>query len=245
VACRLGGARGWGNTILTLPAAVFTNNDQTQMLLAREYWVGLSLAREWVLVRLGRVNLPFGLRNVEHTSWVRDLTRTDINISQQTGLAVSYQSGPWRTEVLAMVGNLRASDTGYRERGFSGYGELKVAPRTTVGLSALVSRGDSFVEGAGPYLRQSYGAFARWAPVVPVTFLVGGDVVTKDRLGRGTQGFSSVGWPQAGIEATQGLPVAPSLEILRTPGASGVATGFWLTVGWFCLPHPELRFDVL
>lgn len=244
-AFRVGGALGWGNTILTLPAAVFTNDDQTQMLLAREYWVGLSLANDSVLLRLGRVNLPFGLRNVEHTSWVRDLTQTDINVSQQTGLAASFASGPWRTEVLAMVGNLRASDTGYRERGFSGYGELTVAPRATVGLSALVSRGDSFVEGAAPYLRQAYGVFARWAPVLPVTFLLEGDAFTKNTLGSGTQDFSAVGWLQTDLEFTQGLHVVPSLEILRTPATSGIATGYWLTLDWFCLPHTELRFDVL
>ncbi|HEY1909127.1 MAG TPA: hypothetical protein VGG91_23995 [Myxococcaceae bacterium] len=244
-AFRVGGALGWGNSILTLPAAVFTNDDQTQMLLAREYWVGLSLAKDSVLLRFGRVNLPFGLRNVEHTSWVRDLTQTDINISQQTGLAVSFESGPWRTEVLAMVGNLRASDTGYRERGFSGYGELKVAPRATVGLSALVSRGDSFVEGSGPYLRQAYGAFARWAPVVPVTLMFEADAFTKNTLGSGSQPFSGVGWLQVDVEPTQGLHVTPSLEILRTPDTSGVATGYWLTLDWFFLPHSDIRMDVI
>ena len=57
-AFRVGGALGWGNTILTLPAAVFTNDDQTQMLLAREYWVGLSLADDTVLLRArpGRIS---------------------------------------------------------------------------------------------------------------------------------------------------------------------------------------------
>jgi hypothetical protein len=244
-AFRVGGALGWGNTILTLPAAVFTNEDQTQMLLAREYWVGLSLAQDSVLLRLGRINIPFGLRNVEHTSWVRDLTRTDINISQQTGLATSYESGAFRTEVLAMVGNARASDTGYRERGFSGYGELRVARRAAVGLSALVSRGDSFVEGSAPYLRQAYGLFGRWAPVVPVTLMLEGDVFTKNTLGSGTQDFSAVGWLQVDVEPTQGLHVTPSLEILHTPGTAGVATGYWLTLDWFCLPHTDIRLDAL
>jgi hypothetical protein len=111
--------------------AVFTSDDQTQMLLAREYWWGSRWRRTRCSSGLGRVNLPFGPAQRRAHLWVRGLTQTDINISSKTGLAVSFESGPWRTEVLAMLGNLRASDTGYRERGFSGYGELKVRPRAT------------------------------------------------------------------------------------------------------------------
>ena len=242
-AFRAGGSLGWGNTIQTIPAAVFTSNDGTQQLLSRDYWLGLALANETVLLRLGRVNLPYGLRNVEHTSWVRGLTQTDINISQQTGLAASYDNGKVRTEVLLMLGNLRATDSGYRERGFSGYAELKVATRAAVGLSALVSRGSSFVEGFEPYLRQSYGAFARWAPVVPVTFLLEGDVFFKSTLGSGQHDPNGVGWLQADFEPIQGLHIMPAAEILKSAGTNGVGTGWWLTVDWFCLPHTDLRLD--
>jgi hypothetical protein len=194
-------------------------------------------------LRLGRVNLPFGLRNVEHTSWVRALTQTDINISQQTGLAASFDNGEFRTEVLAMVGNLRATDTGYRERGFSGYVEMKVAPRAAVGVSALVSRGDSFVEGSAPYLRQAYGVFARWAPLVPLTFMFEGDVFFRSTLGSGVHDPNGVGWLQLDYEPIQGLHVMPAAELLKSAGTNGVATGWWLTIDWFCLPHTDLRLD--
>ena len=242
-AFRAGGSLGWGNTIVTTPAAVVTTNDGTQQLLSRDYWVGLALADEKVLLRLGRINVPYGLRNVEHTSWVRGLTQTDINVSQQTGLAASFDNGTIRTEWLLMLGNLRATDTGYREQGFSGFVEMRVAQRASVGVSALVGRGHSFVDGQADYLRQSYGAFARWAPIVPVTFLLEGDVFFKSTLGSGQNVPNGTGWLQVDYEPIQGLHLMPAAEILKAADTSGVATGWWLTLDWFCLPHTDLRLD--
>jgi hypothetical protein len=242
-AFRAGGSIGWGNTIVTTPAAIVTTNDGTEQLLSRDYWIGLALDDERVLLRLGRINVPYGLRNVEHTSWVRSLTGTDINISQQTGLAASYANGSFRTEWLLMLGNLRATDTGYREQGFSGYAELRVAPRAGVGLSALVGRGHSFVEGEADYLRQNYGAFVRWAPIVPVTFLLEGDVFFNSKLGSGQNIPNGVGWFQTDWEPIQGLHIMPAAEILKAQDTSGVATGWWLTLDWYFLPHTDLRLD--
>ena len=34
----------------------------------RELWAGWELGEEAGLVRVGRIELPFGLRNVEHTA---------------------------------------------------------------------------------------------------------------------------------------------------------------------------------
>lgn len=242
-AFRAGGSLGWGNSIETVPAAVWTSNDGTEQLLARDYWLGVALASDTVLLRIGRINVPYGLRNVEHNAWVRDLTQTDINISQQTGVAASYNNEKVRTEVLLMLGNLRATDTGYREQGASGFVELKVADRAGVGLSALAARGSSFVAGESPYLRQSYGAFARWAPVVPLTFLLEGDVFWKQTLGTGQLQPNAAGWLQLDYEPIQGLHLMPAAEILRSAGTTGVGTGWWLTLNWFCLPHTDLRLD--
>jgi hypothetical protein len=60
------------------------------------------------MVRAGRLNLPFGLRNNEHTSYVRDLTFTNLNMDQQVGLAVAYNSEAVRGELMGVAGQLPA-----------------------------------------------------------------------------------------------------------------------------------------
>ena len=60
-------------------------NQQRDNIVSREHWLGVRLADNTLYVLGGRLNLPFGLRNVEHNSFVRTATRTDTNSSQQYG----------------------------------------------------------------------------------------------------------------------------------------------------------------
>jgi hypothetical protein len=244
-AFRAAGAIGWGNTPYTLPAAVVTNSDATSMLVAREYWIGLELADETLLLRLGRINMPFGLRNVEHTSWVRNNTRTDINYSQQSGFSVAFDNGKVRTEVLALLGNLNVSPDSYRERGLSGLVEVPVAERATVGFSALVTRAGETASNPSPVLRQAYGAFTRWAPIEPVVLMAEADVFFNNVLGSGNTQPNGVTWIQVDWQPIQGLHFAPAFETLTSYGVNGTSFGTWLTIDWFCLPHTDLRLDGL
>ena len=59
--------------------AWITRNTRAGNQVSREHWIGLAFANDTGLVRGGRIYLPFGLRNIEHTSFVRTATRTDIN----------------------------------------------------------------------------------------------------------------------------------------------------------------------
>src|SRR5450631_2727222 len=193
---RAGGSIGWGTTPFTLPAVVVTNAAADEMLLSRDYWVGLA-PEDGLLIRLGRINLPFGMRNVEHTAWVRNNTQTDINYSQQSGLSVAFDNGHVRTEVMAILGNLNISPDAYRQRGFSGLVEVPVAKRATVGFSALVTRTELSLVATPPRpdgqpgqqglpgLRQVYGLFGRWAPIEPIVFVLEGDVFLNNNLGSG------------------------------------------------------------
>jgi hypothetical protein len=241
---RAAGSIGWGNTSFTLPTAIITNSEATSMLLSRDYWVGLQLD-DTLLLRLGRMNLPFGLRNVEHTAWVRNNTQTDINYSQQSGFSVSFDNGHVRTEVLAILGNLNISPDGYRQRGFSGLVEVPVAERATVGLSALVTRAELTLNAPSPGLRQVYGLFGRWAPIEPVVLVLEGDVFLNNNLGSGIIQTNGATWFQVDWEPIQGLHFMPAVETLNTYGVSGTGIGTWMTVDWFCLPHTDIRLDGL
>jgi hypothetical protein len=241
---RAAGSIGWGTTPFTLPAAVWTNQAGTNMLIARDYWVGLQFD-DSLLLGIGRINLPYGLRNVEHTAWVRNNTGTDINYSQQSGLFVSFDNGKVRTEVELILGNLNVSPDGYRQRGFSGLVEVPVAERASVGFSALVTRANLSTSSPSPVLRQVYGAFSRWAPIEPVVIMVEADVFINSTLGSGVIQPNGVSWLQVDWEPIQGLHFAPAIETLTPYGVNGTGVGTWMTIDWFCLPHTELRLDGL
>lgn len=241
---RAAGSIGWGTTPFTLPAAIVSNQDNTSMLLSRDYWVGLQLD-DSLLIRLGRMNLPYGLRNVEHTAWVRNNTQTDLNYSQQSGLSVSFDNGHVRTEVLAILGNLNLTPDAYRQRGFSGLVEVPVADRASVGLSALVTRAELSAISPSPTLRQVYGPFVRWAPIEPVVLMVEADVFINSALGSGTLQTNAASWFQVDWEPIQGLHFAPAVETLNTYGVSRTGIGTWMTIDWFCLPHTDIRLDGL
>jgi hypothetical protein len=248
---RAAGSIGWGTTNFTLPAVIVTNQTATEELLSRDYWVGLQL-NDSLLLRLGRINLPFGMRNVEHTAWVRNNTLTDINYSQQSGFSVAFDNGHVRTEVLAILGNLNITPDAYRQRGFSGLVEVPVAERATVGFSALVTRAELTLNAPTPPsllglpgLRQVYALFSRWAPIKPVVVMVEGDVFFNNNLGSGIVQANGATWLQVDWEPVQGIHFAPAVETLNTYGVHGTGIGTWMTVDWFCLPHTDIRLDGL
>jgi len=239
---RAGGAIGWGTTPFTLPIAIVTNAAGTQMLITREYWVGLQVD-DTTLIRVGQMNLPFGLRIVEHTAWVRYSTQTDINYSQQTGAAVAFDNGHVRTEVMGIVGNLSISPDAYRQRGFSGLVEVPIAERATIGVSALVTRAELTLTAPNPGLHEVYALFARWAPIEKVGIVAEGDVFLNNTLGSGILQPNAATWLQVDYEPFQGIHLMPAVETLNTYGVGGTSFGAWLTLDWFCLPHTDIRLD--
>lgn len=245
-AFRAAGSLGWSNSATTLPAVVVANSNGSTQLVAREYWLGLQLADDTLLVRVGRMNLPFGLRNVEHVAWVRNQTDTNINASQQSGISVAYDNAKVRTEVMALLGNLNLKPDSFRQRGLAGLVEVPVAEGATLGLSALVARaGQDSASGGSPVLRQAYGVFARWAVAEPVVLTAEADVYLHDVLGSGITQSNGAAWLQVDYEPIQGLHLQPAFETLQTYGVNGVGFGTWFTVDWFCLPHTDLRLDAV
>src|SRR5690606_21493049 len=89
---RFGGSLGIAKVPVGSPharAAQVTGNDEGGLnLISRSHYVGVDLGSK-VVLRAGRLNLPFGVRIPEHTMWVREATRTDRESDQQHGLAFS------------------------------------------------------------------------------------------------------------------------------------------------------------
>lgn len=90
-------------------------------LASRQHWLGYLLSPSSLLVRAGRMHLPFGIRNVEHTLWARALTRPNINDDQRTGLALALSAEHIRAEMMAIAGNFQLRPDDFRERGYSAF----------------------------------------------------------------------------------------------------------------------------
>ena len=225
--------------------AALTGSADHVNLVSREHWLGVGLADDTVLVRAGRLNLPFGLRNIEHTSWVRSETRTDFNQAQQHGVAVAYNSSAFRTEGMLIAGNFQLRPDAYRERGFSGYAELAVSERNAVGASVLVTHADADIANSKATFRQAHGVFARLSLWAPLVFLAEADGLVTSTDGAGTS-VGYVGLLQADYEVVRGVHLALTGEGLRRPKpGSDFGAGGWTTVSWFFLPHFDARVDVV
>ncbi len=211
--------------------------------VAREYWGGAKFAEESVMVRAGRMNIPFGLRNSEHTTFVRSLTRTDINVAQQVGVAASYNGEGLRGEVMGVLGNFQIGPDVYRERGYAAYGEYGLSSSLFVGLSSQILRSQGDYELLRPTTRHAHGLFARWAPSQALAILAEGDLLAwqspsqLDRIG-------FAGLVQGDYELMQGIHLIGTLEAAHTgTDARGFSYGGWISAAWNVLPHIEIRID--
>jgi hypothetical protein len=91
-----------------LQAAQVFQKESGHNLLSRWHWIGLALS-ERSLLRLGRLNLPFGMRVSEHVLWAREATFTDRESDQQHGLALSGWGGRWRWEACSSQATTRSN----------------------------------------------------------------------------------------------------------------------------------------
>ena len=224
-----------------LPASI-TRRDADN-LVSREHWLGVALDDNAVWLRAGRMILPFGIRDVWHTLWVRTATRTDINDTQQYGVAASYSSGDVRGEVMGIIGNYQLNPDAFRERGYSGFVEWSPAGGYAIGVSSLLTNTLLDTQTRTTLIRQAHGLFARLAPVVPLVFLFEADALINSPAGASTTP-GVVGMLQADYEPVQGLHAMATGELLQSPqpGAQPSAGG-WLTLSWFFLPHADVRVD--
>lgn len=221
------------------PASVTGN------LVSREHWLGYAFAHDTVTIRAGRLNVPFGIRSIEHTFWVRQQTRTDINDTQQDGLAVAYSSQWLRGEAMAIAGNYQVSPAARRERGYSAYLEVDPRPWAGVGVSSLVTRADLDLNLHVANTRQAHGVFARVSPVTPLVLLAEFDALLDAPSGMGSS-RRWVGLLQADVEPRQGLHLIGAGEALST-GLDTTERSWsgWVGVDWFVWSHIDVRADFI
>lgn len=213
-------------------------------LVSREHWVGASVVDDQVLIRAGRLNLPFGLRSVEHTAWVRSETRTDTNQHQQHGVAASYTGEKVRGELMAIAGNFQVRPDDYRERGYSLLAEYAFAPAVAAGISSTVVHANADETVRRPYFRHVHGAFARIVPVKPLVLLVEADALIRSPKSDNPS-TDFVGLLQADYEIVQGLHVMGTGELLTESRADQTRVGGWLSAWWFLFAHMDVRADLI
>ncbi len=235
-----------------LPASL-THSSQ-ENLISRIHWVGVDLDedKQW-MARAGRMNLPFGIRSIEHTLWVRTQTRTDIDATQEDGLAVSYNGSGLRGEAMAIVGNMELSSAAYRQRGYSAFLEWAPIASLAIGVDSLVTHADSRCHPPDSPLATSPRRF--WALVSRAArrrvHRVGPDVRVAARDGdrsgeeRGGDGWNLI----VDVEPIQGLHLSATGELLDSPlsgqGSLPPSLGAWGTVQWFFAPRLDIRADAI
>lgn len=230
-------------------ARVFGNvEDEGVLLVARNYWVGYELS-DALLLRAGRLNLPFGLRIPEHTMWVRSETVTDRESDQQHGLGLALTEGPWRGELLLSLGNFQVSPDAIRERGYSAHVEYLLDPTLAIGASSmfLTAERDREVDG-GRRVRHSHGLTARYVVFQPLVLLAEADVLKVTGAGLGYAGMAMLDY-----EPVRSLHLAVTGEVLdhgEPPDGARVGDGkprlgTWLTANWFFATHFDARVDLV
>ena len=214
-------------------------------LVSREHWLGYAFGTDdaW-LVRAGRINVPFGVRSVEHTLWVRSTTRSDLNDTQQHGLALAYTSEMVRGEIMGIVGNYQLSPDEVRDRGYSGYVEFAPTTRLAAGISSRITHAEQDIRLRLPNTHQAHGVFVRTSPWMPIALLAEADLILESPTGAaGLHALATM--LQADYEPWQGIHLTATGETLAVAGSGSIAPGGWLTATWFFAPHFDIRADVM
>jgi hypothetical protein len=223
--------------------------DEGVLLVSRNHWLGYAPNDE-LLLRAGRMNLPFGIRGPEHTLWVRSETQTDRESDQLDGISAQYASGPLRGELFVSFGNLQAWDAAFQQRGYSAHAELLLLRRLAVGLSSMLMIAPRELEvDRGAFSRQAHGATLRYCPWTPIVVLAELDLLKQTGAGLGHVGMLTLD-----IEPLVGLHASATIERLdhgrpevgaSTWGYGRTREGKWLTLAWFFGPHLDVRVDLV
>ncbi len=225
--------------------ASLTHGEQDR-LVSRQHWAGVAFgADDAFLLRAGRMNLPFGLRIIEHTSFVRSSTFTDINAAQQHGVALAWNKEGWRAEAMAIAGNFQLHPDTLRERGASAYVERALSSSAAIGATSLVTHTVVDLETRTATFRQAHGVFGRFVPAKPVVVMAEIDALVRSPK-REPIDIGATGFLQVDVEPFQGIHLAATGEMLTNRySVDPLSLGGWLTAAWFFAPHADIRLDLV
>jgi hypothetical protein len=225
-------------------AAITHGATLDQKLVSREHWIGIDLgAREQWLLRAGRINVPFGLRSIEHTLFVRAETQTDINASQTYGIEGDYHEGPLRAGALLIAGNYAVSPDHFRSRGYAAFAEYAVLPTAAIGVSSMITHAKLDIVYLTPAFRHAHGAFFRYSPIEPVVLGGEWDLLFVSQPTPDTNTWGGAGMLTADVEPLQGLHVGSTYELDARDFGGPKSRAYWLSAWWFFLPHADARID--
>lgn len=237
--------------------------DEGFIGVSRNHWIGYRFSDQ-LMLRAGRINLPFGVRTPDHTMWIRAETMTDRESDQQHGIALSYSDHNLRGEIMGSAGNFQLAQE-FRAYGYSGYLEYSVDTDLALGVSSMLLYAqkepltirDNVTTFQREVLRHANGLTARYVPFEALVVLAEADVTKKTGAGVGYVGMSTFDF-----EPVQGLHFALTGEVLNRgtpdpeqldaavrevegPGRGETRLGLWGTINWFLLPHLDLRVDLV
>jgi hypothetical protein len=216
----------------------------SENLISREHWLGWEIDDEgsW-LVRAGRIARPFGIRSIEHNLWVRSLTRTDFNDTQEYGASLAFNVDKFRGEVMGILGNFQVHPDDYRERGYSAFAEYAPASTVALGLSSSITRANRDIVYNVTDYRQAHGFFARVSPYPELVLMGEADLVYQSLTWNGHRGGYAA-FLQADVEPYQGVHFMLTGEAMNGGSAGEKSSlGGWLSAVWFFAPHSDLRLD--
>lgn len=231
-----------------LRRAQVTSAAEGPNLISRWHWLGYELDQH-LLLRAGRLNLPFGVRVSEHVLWARDFTKTDRESDQQHGAALAYWGEQFRAEFMLVLGNYQVNQDKYRQRGYSAFWEYLFSSRLAVGASSLIlqSQADPFIGRDERTLRHAHGVTLRYGPIPELAFLGEANLLKTTSRSLGTAGFLMVDY-----EPVQSLHFMLTGEFgdegqrdagPSVPGAGETLLGYWASVTWFVYSHLDFRLD--
>ncbi|NOY25056.1 MAG: hypothetical protein GXP62_04200 [Oligoflexia bacterium] len=229
-----GGQRAW----LTRNAGAGGN------LVSRVHWLGIEPAKD-LLIRAGRMNLPFGIRSEQHMLMARSFTGTDTNKGQEYGLDVFVDRGKVRAEVMGIAGDLQVSPDAYRQRGYSAMVGWGITHKLELGLSSKITHAALDEATRTPATKQAHEVFGRWSPASSLALLSEVGLTASDASGSNALG--TVGYLQADFEPAQGFHVVGTGEWCddNLSDTATTTTRGWLGLQWFAVAHFDVRADAM